>query len=505
MASEENVMILRMLQEGRITAEQAAALLQAVESAPPVVGVESAPAPVAATELPAVAEEVHTEAVARARARIAAARERVAGVQEKLAAAEERIDAAESSANPLSGLADALRDVPGVRSVVDALKGIEPSRIAADARRQARRIGKSVRESLESLPGELSRFGGLGEPVLRETREVMVSVAEAQTIRIRNPHGSVDVVGGEVPDVRVAATVAVFAMEADAARLVAGEVSVDASAGTEGPTIAVQAPPGSKRVVVDLKVFVPARGNRVSVVASAGDVAVRGVAGGAVAVTASGDIDCAEMAGGVAVETASGDVRLQGIRGNVTARTVSGDVSAIRLESASARFATQSGDVGVRSSTVEDCGATTVSGDIETTGIGGTRWELRTVSGDLVVGGDLVPGHVKADTVSGHVRWDAATLPSGRLEIDTVSGDIDLVLSNRVSGTVEARARTGSVRGELPGGTRVDRAGDGAALREVLGGSETPVAQVNTLSGDVTLSVKDADDVGSGLEDGATS
>ncbi|MFM7321411.1 MAG: SHOCT-like domain-containing protein, partial [Armatimonadota bacterium] len=213
MASEENLMVLKMLQEGRITAEQAAALLQAIDSAPaagsvPASGAPPVDVPPPPIETPLPADDFQSEAVARARARIAAARERVAGVQEKLAAAEERIDAAEASPNPIAGLADALRDVPGVRSVVDALKGIEPGRIAADARRQARRLGKTVRDSLEALPAELGRFDGAGEPVLREPREVVASVAPGQTVRLRNPFGSVDVSGGQIPDVRVAATIA---------------------------------------------------------------------------------------------------------------------------------------------------------------------------------------------------------------------------------------------------------------------------------------------------------
>jgi hypothetical protein len=106
--------------------------------------------------------EAGGEAYARARAKIAAAREAVAGVQERLAAADEKLEDAPKSSNPWQAVADALKDVPGARSVADALRGVDPHRIAVNARRQAKRLGRSVREQLGDLGEDISAHLPLG-------------------------------------------------------------------------------------------------------------------------------------------------------------------------------------------------------------------------------------------------------------------------------------------------------------------------------------------------------
>ncbi|MFM7321404.1 MAG: DUF4097 family beta strand repeat-containing protein, partial [Armatimonadota bacterium] len=283
--------------------------------------------------------------------------------------------------------------------------------------------------------------------------------------------------------------IAIHGMELDAARLIADEIRVDVEAGADGPVVQVQAPPASRRVRIDLKVFVPTVGVRVSALSGSGDIIVRGVGAGVVAVASSGDVDCAESVGDVAVETASGDVRLQGIRGSVTARAVSGDIAVMRVEAASASFSTQSGDISAGSSSMENCVAVSASGDITLDSVVGTTIELRTVSGDATMTGAGPVDSVAIETVSGSASWSGVCLPATRLGMNTVSGDLSLLLPRHGAGVLEVRSRTGSVRGELPGGGRIDRSGESAALRETLGEGGDPSVQVHTLSGDVVLAL----------------
>ena len=165
MAKEENLLILKMLQDGTITAEQASELLSAVDvstkradapPAPPAAASGAIPMPPQFADgtfppippMPPMPPEFDDEdddpgsvsdlpskdsdTLARARAKIAAARERVAGVQEQLSAAEVKLDHAEKSGDgenaPWDTVADALKDVPGARSIADALRGMPDTR-----------------------------------------------------------------------------------------------------------------------------------------------------------------------------------------------------------------------------------------------------------------------------------------------------------------------------------------------------------------------------------------
>ena len=182
MPREENLLILKMLQDGSINAEQAAELLAALEkseaptqptqpiqavspaaSAPPTNTIPlppnlpeelrpvapEPPTPPTPPVPPASTAPAESDLFAKARERLAAAREKMAHVQEKLAAAEERVNKAEGTPNPMESLSDALKDVPGAKAVSEALR--DPGRLANTLKRQTRRVGRQVRSSLDDL------------------------------------------------------------------------------------------------------------------------------------------------------------------------------------------------------------------------------------------------------------------------------------------------------------------------------------------------------------------
>jgi DUF4097 and DUF4098 domain-containing protein YvlB len=145
---------------------------------------------------------------------------------------------------------------------------------------------------------------------------------------------------------------------------------------------------------------------------ASGDVAVSTAADLQVD-TASGDIRADEVGGEAAVKTASGDITLGHVAGAVRANLVSGDL----------RVATADGDASVNG----------VSGDVELGAVTRGTVEVRTVSGDVVVG--IRPGsrvHVDATSVSGDLRSDVPLdeAPGGEdgplvdVRGRTVSGDL---------------------------------------------------------------------------------
>ncbi len=147
--------------------------------------------------------------------------------------------------------------------------------------------------------------------------------------------------------------------------------------------------------------------------------------------TASGDV-AIDAAADVRVDTASGNVRADEVGGEAAVKTASGDVTLGHVAGA-VRANLVSGDLRVAAA---DNGAAIngVSGDVELGSVTRGDVEVRTVSGDVVVG--IRPGsrvHVDATSVSGDLRSDVAlddAPPGGddgplvALRGRTVSGDL---------------------------------------------------------------------------------
>ncbi len=532
MSREENLLILRMLQEGTITAEQAAELLNAVSAAggagngSAAIGVPAAPAPPPAPPAaPAIAApaspppeppapvveplgEGGGEAYARARAKIAAAREAVAGVQERLAAADEKLEDAPKASNPWQAVADALKDVPGARSVADALRGVDPHRIAVNARRQAKRLGRSVKAQLgdlgEDLSAHLPLAGGdkRGEPTVTEARELSaIAVAPGGTLRVRNTLGGIEAFGLEETSennmARVEGALRVWPNRdgQTQAEITAAQVSLVLENGPDGPTVSVRHPAGVRGVGLDLRVYVPA-GLKISLLSPGGDVSAQKVRGGVVLATQGGDALAREIRGDVAAETASGDIGLEGIVGNVLANSASGDVAAVRVAGHALRVVTQSGDVRLEEVASTTVTVETVSGDVEARALAGAaQVRARTVSGDVRVTETGVGGEVHLDTVSGQITLAPLPPLSGLAALTSVSGDVTLLLPPPGAGVdgarLEVTTKSGDVRGSLQrsGGERLLDASGMTTLVETLGGETAGAAAgritVSTVSGDV--------------------
>ena len=104
-----------------------------------------------------------------------------------------------------------------------------------------------------------------------------------------------------------------------------------------------------------------------------GDLSVRGIKAAAVTATQSGDIHLAEIAGDVAAETTAGNIAMEGVLGSASARTTSGDIQAIRLDGASFKGESQSGDIVLSEAIVPTITLSAVSGDSTLRAVSCTR------------------------------------------------------------------------------------------------------------------------------------
>ena len=215
-------------------------------------------------------------------------------------------------------------------------------------------------------------------------------------------------------------------------------VAVDGSNADEleitqiGDTVSIRESPRwlSRNRSIRLLVEVPTR-TPLTIKSSSMDVVVRGSVGEVRGRSASGDVQI-EEADRVEVYTASGEVRVRTVNGDAEFNTASGDVS---LTTVTGRLTAQlaSGDI-VADVVGGGLAIGTSSGDVRIGRCDGSDLNVKTVSGDIVLG---LPAGIRVEpdisTMSGKVSLpSAASKPSDstaerrsvRLRLRAVSGDV---------------------------------------------------------------------------------
>lgn len=526
MTSEERLLILKMLQDGTLSAEQALRLLET--SAPPPADPASLPDG-QATQLDgdsvlhgvslvadAEGDTVETaipppisagkqdqfdamntfeaDVIGRAKAKIAAARERVAVVAEQLAATDEKITEAEMASSPLDELADAFRSLPGMRSVFEALSGLDPTRMTSEAkkhsheaRRQVRKVGRRVTNGFdEMVRSDINRMLLAPDPTLTDHREGTLDVKDGSLIRIRNPFGNITLQPADVDRIRVAATICIWEPDILRANELRDSVHLQVEANETAGTISCTGPEKSRKVSINLVVLVPLVKVRITAMTPSGDIAIEGLRlSSLVAATASGDIRLTSLiADTITTESISGEITLQSIISNVSARSTSGNVNLKKVNATSVNISVRSGDISIDTldTTVVVC--ETASGDIELHSVQTDDLTIKSISGDLICDCARLSGAIRMDTSSG---WSKVILPGPQsplsLSITAVSGDISLTYSPEIACNVKITGRTGTV---VTPDYIVQRA---VGVYEGTNGSSPALAvELSTVSGDVTVS-----------------
>ncbi|WP_309714909.1 DUF4097 family beta strand repeat-containing protein [Armatimonas sp.] len=497
MSKEENLKILQLLQEGKITADEASQLLAAMEkpteapTPPPAPEPEKAPPPVGAGG----ADDFESETLNRARAKIAAAREKVAGMDQQLAAAEEQIEEAKKSPDPIGALNQALKGLPGAKSIAGSFRDFDAGRFASNAAKQARKLGKQVTDSIGNIDINLNlndiTQSFQGEPTLEQAYEVTLAVPSGQTLRVKNPFGDITVQGGDFPEVRAAGTLRVWAATPEEAQAVAEAIQVTTESNETGGAIIASGAVKAKRVQLNLKVFVPAEGVKVSLLSPSGDLSVRGVKAAVVAASQSGDIQLSEIMGDVAAETTAGDIALEGILGAASARTTSGSVQALRLDGASFKAESQSGDISLSDAIIPTVSLSAVSGDSTVRSVTSQTLSIRAVSGDVSVEEHDGAEETLLDSVSGDLSFSPkGSFVKGKLVVSTISGDTNLSFPYKTNAVLEARSKSGELRGKVrdsEGNFRKIKGAGMAIVSESIGEGTGAMVVLSSISGDINV------------------
>lgn len=150
-------------------------------------------------------------------------------------------------------------------------------------------------------------------------------------------------------------------------------------------------------------------------------------------------IDLETQSGNISAEQASEDLKLATKSGDIT---LSGSVYKGQIKSAS-------GQISVRASILDHLMAEGASSDLQIQvldGQGGV--ELSSRSGDIELSGTLHKESV-LNSASGDLQCDITVLPHASVSLTSHSGDIDLILRPESQCQIELEARTGDIESRL--------------------------------------------------------
>ncbi|MCW5937426.1 MAG: DUF4097 family beta strand repeat protein [Fimbriimonadaceae bacterium] len=397
---DEITRIMRLVREGKLTPEDAAELIDAMNDAPeePVAAASGAGQAASGTETAQGGEGA----------------------------------AKTDSDDPFSKLIGAIEKLGR-----DVSKNVDWNDIGTQIRQGVNKGADAVKAAAEEAR-KSGRFGLFSGPGKTRIVELPVHVPAGKTLRIEGASGDIRVEGGhDVGSVKITATFRAR-NEADAEHN--AELYVPAIEESEEQVVLRQ--PDLPGMTADVVFRVPV-GVACDIRSASGDVRVQGTKAGARVNSGSGDVVLSDVGGAleaivssgdvrledanatiVTLETKSGDVRLDRVSGVITVRTASGDVSGSECRPKSLNVEAASGDVNLDVSQP-------VTGSVN----------VRTVSGDVLL---AVPDNCDCRVNLSALRGEVGT----NLELEDLN-QTQHKLTGRLgqgAGTLDASTVNGSVR-----------------------------------------------------------
>ncbi|HEY3247621.1 MAG TPA: DUF4097 family beta strand repeat-containing protein [bacterium] len=424
---EEQQIILRMLKEGKISIEEADALLGALGEQRAQDEAEASAGP----EVPAA--HIAADIPAGPRAELGGLREEIQTI-----------------------IGDILKTVPK-----EVTKGM---RLGLRGVRGPRRHG-----FFDLLQGLRGLEEGQSELIVTET------LGAGETLEVRNAWGDVQLQPAPGDVMTLAAQVRVWGATADEAQRVASRLTAETR--RVGSVVVITIPRMEGwRVRADLKIDVPS-GVNVTLVEAKGDVQARGLSGSLRVGVAAGDVEVTDHQGPVDIDVKSGDLTVHQIDGDVAVDVKSGDVEVAQVRGLRGRISSGDVDVTDAAGLVLDV----LNGDLGVSGVNGDV-RIETKSGDIQLR-RVRSTAVRVRAVSGDVEADLEEFSTGDVQIETVSGDIEVALPATARVTVDASVRSGKIECTLP---LQDARRHRRTLQGVLNAPDGRVT-LHALSGDIEI------------------
>ncbi len=322
----------------------------------------------------------------------------------------------------------------------DVAKNVNWNDIAGQVRQNVNKGVEAIKHAADEAKkgGGFSVFFGASQT---KRVELPLHVPEGKTLRIEARSGDVSVQGGaELGSLIVDATFRSYDTE-EAKKM--ADVYTPVLEESEHQVVFRQ--PEGQNMTTDLTVYVPT-GVPVEVKLASGDVKIAGTQASVRVDGSSGDLSISEATGSIqlaqgsgdvkvkrceasilAVETKSGDIRLEDVSGVIELKTSSGDVAVESGRPKTLSVEAASGDVSVDIATpVEGAvNITTVTGDVSVSIMDGSdcRVTLSTLRGSVSKSIELEDEVVEAQKIVGRLGQG-----NGTLDVSVVTGNVSLGL-----------------------------------------------------------------------------
>ena len=318
----------------------------------------------------------------------------------------------------------------------ETIGGVDWNKVAGQVKTATKKGVEQLRESVDQISKGEFKMPWFG-PSETRTVELPLDIAAGKTLRLERTHGDVKIIGGEAVG-NLRATVTVRGKDRDDAQQRAEQWTPVIEENGNGLVLKQAA----NSLEEDIEIRIP-RGVNLDIRVESGDVNIRDTFGTLRVDTRSGDLDASDFEGAVEIISAAGDVRLRNAKdARVDIENKSGDILVMNVDG-SISIRSSNGDVRLKDVGGSTVGVETVSGDIDIDmkdPVDGSV-NLRTVSGDVLI--DLASGsnaRVMLASLSGSV--------SSRIQLDDEQRTEERITGKigTGEGTVDASAVSGDVR-----------------------------------------------------------
>ncbi|MCS7209540.1 MAG: DUF4097 domain-containing protein [Fimbriimonadales bacterium] len=354
----------------------------------------------------------------------------------------------EGGANPTRGLFEQILRAAeeAVRATGQAVRSVNWQRIGQSVREQTQRSMEELRRTLEELERgdwSLGRWGKY-EADLQHTMDLAID--GGQSLSIELPAGDLRITGG-FDGGRVEAAIRLRGANPQSVEQAKASYSLTVERTEQGVRITAPQLEGDLRQKVDLNLRLPRQTNLYVRLERKGDIQVEKLDGEIDLRTPHGDISLRHIQGNARLETVNGDILIQDMRGERLALTlVNGDTALRDVRAEQMSVQATNGDVETERLVIRNCTVETVRGDIEIDLLEPVQGEVRltAVRGDIYVqvpdgnncrvqmlntAGDIECALECREVDSGrHYYTGIAGDGTGTLALETVHGDLRVAL-----------------------------------------------------------------------------
>ncbi len=335
-----------------------------------------------------------------------------------------------------------------------------------------------------------NQIGGWPQAKYERTVQQQVALAPGSTVVAETKAGSISVVGADVTDCNVIATITAQAPTEEEARELAEQVQIELEPVGTKLTVRAEQPhlKTNRSISVSFNIIVPTQTNaectssygsieatnligNVKAKTSSGSIKAQNIQGPVKLDTSYGSITCKNISGeSIAASSSSGSITAEDMQGPTQLSTSYGSITCSGFSGGDIKLKTSSGKITLSKASFDNCDARTSYGSVVCDELKGNSIKLHSDSGSInvttasasTIGVSTSYGRINCQQItasdltarsgSGNIDIACSQLAPAELtaEATTSYGSIDFAAPPNFSGQVDLKTSYGSISTDLP-------------------------------------------------------